>query len=324
MLLIVTGAGGFIGSRVAMLLLQDGHKVVGIDDMNDVYDVRLKEWRVGQLMNDPKFQFHRISILDSAAIQSLLRSLKTKPDAMINLAARAGVRSSVIDPWAYLDTNAVGTLNLLELCRNDNIKKFILASTSSLYGANNTLPFTEESRTDTPLSPYAASKKAAEAFCYTYHHLYGIDITIFRYFTIYGPAGRPDMSPLRFVQWINEGRPVKIYGDGSQSRDFTYVDDVAKGTILGIKPLGYEIINLGCDKAVVLMDMIRLLEERLGKKAILEYHPAQPTDMLTTRANIDKASKLLGWVPHVSFPEGMECLVRWYLENRDWARYIRT
>ena len=265
----MTGCVGFIGSKVTELLLMDGHTVVGIDNLNDAYDVRLKRWRLQQLEKESGFQFHELDICNQSTLREVFSA--NIPDAVINLAARAGVRYSVENPWVYYETNVTGTLNLLELCRETEVKKFVLASTSSLYGADNPQPFQEDADTNSPISPYAASKKGAETLCYTYHHLHGIDVTVFRFFTVYGPAGRPDMSPFRFVQWISEGHPVVVYGDGEQSRDFTFVDDVARGTIAGLKPLGYEVINLGSDSPVVLMDMIHLVEELTGKKAKIEH-----------------------------------------------------
>jgi len=245
-------------------------------------------------------------------------------DAARLITARAGVRQSVENPGVYFETNVAGVLNLLELCREFGVKKFVLASTSSLYGADNPRPFREDANTDAPLSPYAASKKAAEALCYTYHYLYGIDVTVLRYFTVYGPAGRPDMSLFRFVQWIGEERPVIVYGDGQQSRDFTYVDDIARGTIAGLKPLGYEVINLGSDEPIVLMDAIRLVEELVGKKANIEYKPRHPADVLATWADIGKAERLLGWQPRASFAEGVARLAVWYRKNREWAKDVAT
>ena len=210
-------------------------------------------------------------------------------DAVINLAARAGVRPSVDDPWIYVQTNAMGNLNLLDLCRRDGVPKFVLASTSSLYGAHNPLPYAEDADTNRALSPYAASKKAAEAMSYTYHFLHGLDVTIFRYFTVYGPAGRPDMSLFRFTQWITEGRPVRVFGDGSQSRDFTYVDDIARGTILGLKHVGFEVINLGSDRPAELSHVIDLVAAAAGRPAELVYGPMHPADVPATWADITKA-----------------------------------
>jgi nucleoside-diphosphate-sugar epimerase len=320
---LVTGAAGFIGANVAHRLLAAGDTVVGVDNLNDAYDVRLKEWRLATLQPFDRFRFHRADITDRRAVDDVFRSAGSL-DAVINLAARAGVRTSVADPWVYLDTNATGTLNLLDACARFGILKFVLASTSSLYGGDNPRPYSERAHTDQPLSPYAASKKAAEAMAYTYHYLHDIDVTVLRYFTVFGPAGRPDMSLFRFVQWIAEDRPVTVFGDGTQERDFTYVDDVARGTIAGIAPLGYEIINLGSDRPVVLADAIGIVEALLGRSARIERQPRHPADVTATWADISKAERLLGWKPETSFRKGVEALVAWYRENRDWARDIRT
>jgi len=324
---LLTGAAGFIASKVAEFLLADDHTVVGVDNLNNAYDVRLKQWRLSQLESKAGFAFHRLDITDRTVLSDLFSRFATRNppfDAIINLAARAGVRQSVENPWIYFETNVTGTLNLLEMCREFEVKKFVLSSTSSLYGANNPRPFRENANTDGPLSPYAASKKGAEALCYTYHYLYDIDVTVLRYFTVYGPAGRPDMSLFRFTQWISEGRPVTVYGDGKQERDFTYVDDIARGTIAGLKSLGHEVINLGSDTPVVLMDAIRLVEDLVGRKANLEYKPRHPADILATWADIGKAERLLGWRPQSSFEQGVAQLVAWYQANRDWAKDVIT
>jgi UDP-glucuronate 4-epimerase len=324
---IVTGAAGFIGSKVSELLLQDGHSVVGIDNMNNAYDVRLKEWRLAQVVKYPNFEFHCLDICDRQSLEELFALLASRPSslaAVINLAARAGVRQSVANPWVYIETNTTGTLNLLELAQRCRIPKFVLASTSSLYGGHNPMPYCEDADTNQPLSPYAASKKAAEALCYTYHYLYGIDVTVFRYFTVYGPAGRPDMSLFRFVQWISEGRPVLVYGDGRQSRDFTYVDDIARGTIAGLKPLGYEIINLGSDQPAVLMDVLHMIEELVGKSAQIDYQPIHRADVPATWADVSKAERLLGWRPQATVANGVADLVQWYQANRSWAHELAT
>jgi nucleoside-diphosphate-sugar epimerase len=325
---LLTGCAGFIGSKVTEFLLADGYTVVGIDNLNEAYDPRLKYWRLDQIKGHPNFQFHQLDITLRAPLRALFESgPKThdlEPAAVINLAARAGVRQSVENPWIYFETNVAGTLNLLELCREFGVQRFVLASTSSLYGQGNPLPFREDANTDGPLSPYAASKKAAEVLCYTYHYLYGIDIAVLRYFTVYGPAGRPDMSLFRFVQWISEGRPVMVYGDGRQSRDFTYVDDIARGTIASLKSVGYEAINLGSDTPIVLMDAIRLIEELVEKKADIVYGPRHPADVLATWADISKAERLLGWRPQTTFPDGVVALVRWYQASRTWAMHVPT
>jgi nucleoside-diphosphate-sugar epimerase len=325
---LVTGAAGFIASRVAELLLADGHHVVGVDNLNDAYDPRIKLWRLAQLQDHPRFEFHRLDISDHGALADLVR--RSAFDAVLNLAARAGVRQSVQHPWVYLESNIVGTLNLLELCREQGIGKFVLASTSGLYGARNPVPFREDANTDHPLSPYAASKKGAEALAHAHHYLHSFDVTVFRYFSVYGPAGRPDMSLFRFVKWISEGLPVTIYGDGTQSRDFTYVDDIARGTIaaLGLSgspgEAGYRIMNLGSDQPVVLMDAVRLIEDLVGKRANLEYRTRHPADIHATWADISQAESLLGWRPQVRFEEGISRLVEWYRDNREWAKELKT
>lgn len=319
--IFLTGVAGFIGARTAALLLEDGHKVTGIDNMNDYYSVELKSWRLSLLDKYDNFTFHNGDIENYDYLKLLFET--SKFDAVINLAARAGVRYSEENPFIYMSTNVQGTLNLLELMRRFDTKKFVLASTSSLY-AGQDIPFTETLPVNTPISQYAASKKAAEVTAYTYHYLYGIDVSICRYFTVYGPAGRPDMSPYRFVKWIAENEPITLFGDGSQSRDFTFVDDIARGTVLALKNVGYEIFNLGCgQKPVKLNDMIRMIEEFSGSKAIIDYKPVQKTDMTETMADINKAGSILGWTPQFDFKSGLELTVDWYLKNKEWLSKIK-
>lgn len=323
---LVTGAAGFIGARVTDMLLERGAEVVGVDNLNDAYDIRLKEWRLSRLEANPRFTFCRADICDDNALDRVFAPSATGPpfDAVVNLAARAGVRASIEAPGLFLSTNVDGTLHLLEHCRTSGVKKFVLASSSSLYGESRALPYREDLNTDLPISPYAASKKAAEVLCHAYHHLHGLDVTVFRYFTVYGPAGRPDMSPFRFVQWVFEGRPLTLYGDGSQSRDFTYIDDIARGTIEGLRPLGYDVINLGSDKPVVMRDAIRLVETLVGQPARIVFKPRHPADVTATWADIGRAHERLGWSPRVGFEDGMARLVSWYRENRSWASEVAT
>ncbi|WP_182864996.1 NAD-dependent epimerase/dehydratase family protein [Rhodopirellula sp. JC639] len=315
----VTGCAGFIANRVAGLLLEAGHRVVGVDNVNDYYDTSLKEHRLEQLRSD-RFTFHRVDIEDQNALAELFDA--DQFDAVFNLAARAGVRYSMENPHIYLTTNSLGSLNLLHQMRRTGVKKYVLASTSSLY-AGQPMPFNESLPVNTPISPYAASKKGAEVMAYSHHHLYQIDVSICRYFTVYGPAGRPDMSIFRFIRWIDDGVPIQLFGDGEQSRDFTYVDDIARGTILAAKPVGYEIINLGGGGTPVSLNtLIGMLEDRLGKKAVIEHLPFHQADMMTTSADITKAGELLGWKPQISLEQGLDESVRWYQSNKPWSKEI--
>ncbi len=321
MKVLVTGCAGFIGWKVCEKLLREGHSVVGIDNLNDYYDVRLKEWRLGRLREYGDFRFYRMDIEDYGALKGVFE--REKPEAIINEAARAGVRYSIENPWVYLSTNAQGTLNLLELMKEFGIRKLILASTSSLY-AGQPLPFKEDLPVNTPISPYAASKKAAEALSYTYHYLYGFDVAVLRYFTVYGPAGRPDMSPFRFIYWTLKGETIQIYGDGSQMRDFTYVDDIAEGTVKALELKGYEIVNLGNNNPHRLSYLLELIEKITGVKPKVSYGEFHKADMRETWADITKAEKLLGWRPSTSLEEGIEKTVRWFEENWEWVKDVKV
>ncbi len=320
---LVTGAAGFIAARVTEVLLDAGHTVVGVDNLNDAYDVRVKQWRLNRLTGRERFTFHQLDISDRQAVAAVSAD-HAAFDAVINLAARAGVRQSVKDPWAFYESNVMGTLNLLELARRQGIPKFVIASTSSIYGANAPLPTPETHDSNHPLQQYAASKKAAEVLCYTYHTLYSIDVSVVRYFTVYGPAGRPDLAIFRFVQWISEGRPVRINGNGEQSRGFTYIDDIARGTVLALQPLGYEIINLGGHETITINNLVALIEELAGKKAQVVHGPPNPADMLANWADVAKARQLLGWQPQVGLVEGIGRLISWYNQERSWASQIVT
>ena len=321
---LVTGTAGFIAFRVAELLLDAGHNVFGVDNLNDAYDVRLKDYRLERLHEHQNFYFKKLDIAERTTIDALLNWLPEETAGVINLAARAGVRTSLTDPWVYVDTNMTGTLNLLELCRRHGILKFVLASTSSLYAEESAPPFKETDDTGHPLQPYAASKKGAEVMAHVYHHLYDIDVTVLRYFTVYGPAGRPDMVMFRFCQWIAEGKPVIINGDGEQSRGFTYLDDIARGTIQALKPVGYEIINLGGHEVITINHLLQMLEKRIGKRAQVTHQVFHLADIRTNQADVTRASEILGWQPQIDLEEGVSRLVDWYMQEREWASQVET
>ena len=318
---LVTGAAGFIGARTSEILLEQGHAVTGVDDLSVAYDPRLKEYRLRRLEARPGFKFKKVDIADRGQVA---QTLDAAYDAVINLAAWAGVRLSVENPWVFVESTVLGTVNMLELCRRNGVRKLILASTSSIYGANPPYPTPETASSSEPLQPYAASKKGAEVMAHAYHFLYDIDVTVVRFFTVYGPAGRPDLSMFRFTQWISEGRPVHVYGDGEQSRGFTYIDDIVAGILAALRPLGFEIINLGGHESITINGLIRLLEEILGRKAIVEYDPPNPADMLRNLADVSKARRLLEWEPRVGLREGVGRLVEWYRAEREWLKDIRT
>jgi nucleoside-diphosphate-sugar epimerase len=321
---LVTGAAGFIGQRVSELLMADGHVVFGLDNLNDAYDVRVKLWRLNQLKQNDLFHFQQLDISEYEDLRDWIHQLENPIDAIINLAARAGVRQSVENPWVYVNTNVVGNLNLLEIARHLKIKKYILASTSSLYGENPPLPTPESAESDHPLQPYAASKKGAEALCHSYHYLYGIDTTVFRYFTVYGPAGRPDMVMFRLAKWIAEGHPVYVTGDGNQARGFTYIDDIARGTILGLKKLNYELINLGGHEVITIYELVRIMEDKIGKKANIQYIDQHKADVMQNCANVEKAKQMLSWEPQVNLDQGIANLVNWYFQERNWVSQVAT
>jgi nucleoside-diphosphate-sugar epimerase len=318
---LVTGAAGFIGARTSEMLIEQGHTVTGVDNVNEAYDVRMKEYRLKRLQSLPGFTFHKLDIADK---QAVFAELDGRYDGLINLAAWAGVRASVENPWIFVESTILGTLNMLELCRRNGILKFILASTSSIYGANPPYPTPETASSSEPLQPYAASKKGAEAMAHAYHYLHGIDVTVVRFFTVYGPAGRPDLALFRFTQWISEGLPVRVNGDGEQSRGFTYIDDIARGIIAALRPLGFEIINLGGHEVITINQLIKLIEAAVGKEAIVQHGPPNLADMRSNWADVSKANELLNWEPQVGLREGVQRLVDWYNAERDWARDIQT
>lgn len=315
---VVTGCAGFIGARVTELLLDEEHEVIGLDVLDDAYDARLKQWRLVRLQSRRGFRFHRVDVSRPEDLDTIPAEPCT---AILDLAARAGVRPSVERPRVYVDANVSGTVHLLEWARARGIPKLVLASTSSLYGNRNTVPYDESQETDHPLSPYAATKKAAEVLAYAWHHLHGIDVSVLRYFTVYGPAGRPDMAPLRFTKRIAEDEEITVYGDGAQRRDFTFVDDVARATVLAMRPLGYEVVNVGGDRPVPLTALITAIERGVERRARIRHEARHPADMLDTWASIGKAERLLGWQPRTSLDEGVERLCAWYRDERDWARH---
>lgn len=320
--ILVTGVAGFIAARTTELLLAEGHEVVGVDNLNDAYDLRLKMARLDAFAKKQGFRFVLLDVEDKHAVSELFSA--NHFDSVVHLAGRAGVRYSTENPHVYLSTNTAGTLHVLEAMRQNRVRKLVMASTSSLY-AGQQIPFVETLPVNTPISPYAASKKAAEQMAYSYYHLFGLDVTVVRYFTVYGPSGRPDMAVFRFIKWIDEGIPIELYGDGTQSRDFTFVDDIAAGTIAAMKPVGYEVVNLGGgQRPWTINEMICLLEELLGRSARIEQKPLHRADMMETQANIEKAGTLLGWRPQVDLPEGLRRTVAWYHANHEWVRDICT
>ncbi len=315
MRVLLTGAAGFIGSYVAQKLLAQGHVVFGVDNLNNYYSPSLKLYRLSELDRHSDFRFYPIDIADWESLSAVFVQVG-RLDAVANLAARAGVRASLEDPLRYHHTNATGSLHLLELMRRYEVPRYVLASTSSLY-AGTPLPFTEGQPVNTPISPYAASKKAAEVLAYTYHYHYGIQAAVLRYFTVYGPAGRPDMSIFRFIEWVYRGQPIELYGDGKQSRDFTYVEDVAEATVAALSVTGYEIFNIGGGKAPTsLLEVIEYIQRALGREVPIHQKPLPKADMLHTQADISKAQRLLGWSPRVDFWEGLSRTIAWHKANR--------
>lgn len=319
--ILVTGAAGFIGSNVTKLLLKKGISVVGIDNYNDYYDINLKKYRTSLLENNENYFFYDIDIENLNDLDKLFKEHNF--DAVINLAARAGVRYSIINPHIYFTTNVNGSLNLLELMKKYHVDKFVLASSSSLY-AGEKMPFHENLPVNNPISQYAASKKAAEMLAANYYNLFGISSTVLRYFTVYGPAGRPDMSYFRFIKQIMEGEPIILYGDGTQARDFTFIDDIAAGTIAALDAPNFEIINLGGgNNPTTINEMIEIIENRLGKKAVIEYREFHKSDMMFTYADISKADKLMDWKPEVDIKTGLEITVDWFNDNYSWLKDIK-
>ncbi len=311
MKILVTGGAGFIGSHTAKKLIELGHQVVIVDNFNDYYDPRLKEDRIKIFLKGLKFKVYRLDIADDKKLAAVFK--KEKFTKIIHLAAQAGVRYSLENPRVYVEANILGTFNLLELARRYGVKDFIYASSSSVYGNNKKIPFSESDRVDEPISLYAATKKSTELMAYTYHHLFGINTVGLRFFTVYGPWGRPDMAYFKFTKNILAGQPIEIYGQGLMDRDFTYVDDIVAGIVKTFKiKSGAEIFNLGNSRPEKLMKMIGLIEKNTGKKAMVKMKPMQAGDVRKTYADIGKARKILGYKPKINLEEGIKRFVAWY------------
>jgi UDP-glucuronate 4-epimerase len=331
MKLLVTGAAGFIGYALAHSLCQRGDDVVGIDNLNDYYDVGLKQARLQQLETFKNFHFIKMDIADSAALEGLFK--KFRFDRVLNMAAQAGVRYSLENPRAYIDSNLVGFANLLECCRHHDIEHLVYASSSSVYGANQNMPFSTADNVDHPVSLYAATKKANELMAHSYSHLYRIPTTGLRFFTVYGPWGRPDMSPILFADAITQGKPIQVFNQGRHQRDFTYIDDIVGGVIgcLDRIPAGnpqwsgldpdpassnapWQIYNIGRGEPIELLHYIELMEQVLGKTTSKELLPAQPGDVEATYADIDTLVADTGYIPKISIQQGLQQFAGWYMD----------
>jgi len=329
MSVLVTGSAGFIGFHLSRRLLAEGVKVVGLDNLNDYYDVKLKQDRLAILSQDDNFTFVNLDLVDSVGMAELFK--KNYFQQVVNLAAQAGVRYSLENPKAYVDSNLSGFLNILEGCRHNQIKHLVYASSSSVYGLNSSMPFSVHDNVDHPLSLYAASKKANELMAHSYSHLYGMPVTGLRFFTVYGPWGRPDMALFLFTKAILAGEPIKVFNQGKMERDFTYVDDIIEGIVRllptiaqpnpewdgtapdpGSSPAPYRLYNIGNHSPVKLLDFIALIEKALGRKAQKELLPMQPGDVPATYADVDDLSRAVGFSPETPLEQGIEKFVKWY------------
>jgi UDP-glucuronate 4-epimerase len=312
---LVTGQAGFIGSHLTEKLLKKGYRVVGVDNFNDYYSPKQKQANIKLLGKDKNFKEYRLDILETEKLKKVFE--ENKIELIAHLAARAGVRPSILNPELYKKVNIQGTKNLLEMAKEFKIKRFILASSSSVYGDQKKVPFSESDRLGKPLSPYAASKQEAEKLCREYAGKYRMQMTILRFFTVYGPRGRPDMAPYLFTEKILKGKPIIRFGDGSSSRDYTYVGDIVEGIIKAVeRPFEFEIINLGNNQPVKLNEFIALIEKLIGKKARIKKQPRHPADVKRTYADINKAKKLLGWQPKTDLETGMRKFIEWYKNQR--------
>ena len=331
MKILVTGSAGFIGNALALRLLERGDEVIGLDNLNDYYDVSLKEARLARIKDHANFTEARIDLADRDAVAQLFK--QHQPQRVVNLAAQAGVRYSLVNPYAYIDSNIMGFLNILEGCRHHAVEHLVYASSSSVYGANETMPFSVHQNVDHPVSLYAASKKSNELMAHTYSHLYNIPTTGLRFFTVYGPWGRPDMSPFLFTKNIIEGKPIDVFNHGKHKRDFTYIDDIVEGVIRTLDHVArpnpdwsgenpdaasskapYRLYNIGNNEPVALMRYIEVIENCVGKKAEKNYLPLQPGDVPATFADVDDLMRDVGFKPSTPLEEGMAKFVAWYRE----------
>ncbi|MCE5328899.1 GDP-mannose 4,6-dehydratase [bacterium] len=316
MSILVTGGAGFIGSTLCEKLTASNQKIICIDNFNNFYNPLIKKNNISNLIKNKNFTLYETDICDRNSLKKIFK--ENKIELVIHLAAMAGVRPSIENPLLYEKVNIEGTINILDCLKENNIKKMIFASSSSVYGGNKKTPFSEEDKVDNPISPYAATKKAGELLCYTYHHLYDISIYCFRFFTVYGPRQRPEMAIHKFTRQIFNNNEISIFGDGSSSRDYTYIDDIVTGTINCISIIkGYEIINLGNSHPTSLADLIKLLESSSGKQAAIRNESMKPGDVFTTFADISKASKLLNYAPETPINEGINKFILWYKQMKE-------
>ena len=308
MRVLVTGAAGFIGSHLCERLLADGWKVVGVDNFDNFYDPQIKRRNISSCLQNENFQLIEEDIRDSAAMDDAVKDI----EIIVHLAAKAGVRPSIAQPLLYADVNIIGTMVMLEAAKRNKIKKFIFGSSSSVYGNNKKVPFSEDDNVDFPISPYAATKKAGELVWHIYHYLYNISITCLRFFTVYGPRQRPDLAIHKFAKLIEQGKPLPVYGDGSMMRDFTYIDDIIDGTIAAMqKCSGFNVFNLGESRPITVNDLVVEMEKALGKKAVIEHQPPQPGDVERTYADVTKAENELDYNPATPIETGLEKFVAW-------------
>ena len=311
--ILVTGSAGFIGFHLCKSLLDDGYNIFGIDNINDYYDINLKLNRIKRLKSYKNFKFKKNDITDQKKLSKIFQSFN--PKKVVNLAAQAGVRYSIENPYAYVNSNLVGFLNIIEMCRNHEVEGFIYASSSSVYGKNTKIPFSVKDRVDSPIALYGATKRANELIAHSYSHLYDLNTTGLRYFTVYGPWGRPDMAMLIFANKISNMEPITVFNHGKMKRDFTYIDDIISGTRSALeKNYRCEIFNLGNNRSEDLMDMVQLIEKELGRKAKIDFAPMQPGDVKESFADIERSLELLSYKPKVSIKEGIPILMNWFKE----------